>query len=55
MIRELVAEVRGDGIVPRQSAVIRGRCCEDHVRAELGNIGLWDCREVQCYMRGHTS
>ena len=43
VVRELVAEVGGDGVVPREGAVVRGRGGEDDLRAELGG---W--RETAC-------
>ena len=38
VVRELVAEVGGNGVVACEGTVVRGRCGEDHIRAELGGL-----------------
>ena len=39
VVRELVAEVGGNGVVACEGTVVRGRCGEDHIRAELEGGG----------------
>ena len=38
VIRELVAQVSGDAIVPAERTVVRGRSGEDDIRAQLNEL-----------------